>query len=148
MCIRDRYENNGISLRRINTDHTLQDALVNRSITLDSYYIRVNTAINGIDRSSGSGLNKLYINSAKSSGGDLIFATQNIQYEAVRPIVQTMALPGTTISAELKGISATSVDGSEISFIETEKTTINLDEDTYLPEPRICLLYTSPSPRD
>lgn len=132
-----KYENNGISLRRINTDHTLQDALVNRSITLDSYYIRVNTAINGIDRSSGSGLNKLYINSAKSSGGDLIFATQNIQYEAVRPIVQTMALPGTTISAELKGISATSVDGSEISFIETEKTTINLDEDTYLPEPRM-----------
>jgi hypothetical protein len=132
-----KYENNGISLRRINTDHALQDALVNRSITLDSYYIRVNTAINGVDRSSGSGLNKLYINSAKSSGGEFIYATQNIQYEAVRPIVQTMTLPGTTISAELKGISATSVDGNEISFIETEKTNINLDEDTYLPEPRM-----------
>lgn len=132
-----KYENNGISLRRINTDHTLQDALVNRPITLDSYYIRVNTAINGVDRSSGSGLNKLYINTTKSTGGDLIYATQNIQYEAVRPIVQTMALPGTSISAELKGISATSIDGNEISFVETEKTSINLDEDTYLPEPRM-----------
>jgi len=132
-----KYENNGISLRRINTDHTLQDALVNRPITLDSYYIRINTAINGVNRNSGSGLPKLYINNAKSSGGDMMFATQNIQYEAVRPIVQTMTLPGTAISAELKGITATSVDGNEISFEETQKTTINLDEDTYLTEPRM-----------
>ncbi len=124
-------------MRRINTDHTLQDALVNRPITLDSYYIRINTAINGVNRNSGSGLPKLYINNAKSSGGDMMFATQNIQYEAVRPIVQTMTLPGTAISAELKGITATSVDGSEISFEETQKTTINLDEDTYLTEPRM-----------
>ena len=132
-----KYENNGISLRRINTNHTLQDALVNRPITLDSYFIRVNTAINGVNRSSGSGLNKLYINSAKSSGGELIFATQNIQYEAVRPIVQTMALPGTSITAELKGIAATSIDGSEVSFVETAKTPINLSEDTFLPEARM-----------
>ena len=48
-----------------------------------------------------------------------------------------MALPGTDIKASLKGITATSIDGNEISFVETESTPINLTEDTYLPEPRM-----------
>lgn len=132
-----KYENNGISLRRINTNHYLQDALVNRGIGLDYYYIRLNTAINGTNRNSGVGFPKLYITTSKSSGGDAVSATQNIQYEAVRPIVQTLALPGTNISATLKGVTATSVDGNEISFEETAATPINLDEDTYLTEPRL-----------
>jgi len=132
-----KYENNGISLRRINRLHYLQDALVERPIDLDSYYIRVNTSENGVDRSSISGFPKLYINASKSSGGDSILATQNIQYETVNPIVQTMVLPGTSVKATLKGITGTSVDGEEISFVETEATPINLTEDTYLPEPRI-----------
>jgi hypothetical protein len=132
-----KYENNGISLRRINKLHYLQDALVERPVDLDSYYIRINTSENGIDRSSGSSFPKLYINSSKSSGGDAIQATQNIQYETVNPIVQTMVLPGTSVKATLKGITGTSVDGNEISFVETEATPINLSEDTYLPEPRI-----------
>jgi hypothetical protein len=132
-----KYENNGISLRRINRLHYLQDALVGRPIDLDSYYIRIDTSENGVDRSTGSGFPKLYINSSKSSGGETILATQNIQYETVNPIVQTMVLPGTSVKATLKGITGTSIDGNEISFVETEATPINLSEDTYLPEPRI-----------
>lgn len=132
-----KYENNGISLRRINKTHTLQDALVQRPINLDSYYIRVDTAQNGLDRSSGSTFPKLYINTSKSTGGDAIRATQNIQYEAVMPIIQTMVLPQTSLKATLKGISGTSVDGNEVSFVETESTPINLTEDTYLPQPRL-----------
>ena len=132
-----KYENNGFSLRRINAEHILSDSNTSRPITIDSYFIRVNTAQNGTDRSTGVGLSKLYANTSKSSGGELVYATQNIQYEAVRPIVQTMALPGTDIKASLKGITATSIDGNEISFVETESTPINLTEDTYLPEPRM-----------
>jgi hypothetical protein len=132
-----KYENNGISLRRINTTHYLQDSLVPRSIGLDYYHIKLNTAINGVDRSSGAPFPKLYITNSKSSGGDSVSATQNIQYEAVRPIVQSLVLPGTSLSASMKGITATSVDGNEISFEETSVTPVNLDEDTYLPEPRL-----------
>jgi hypothetical protein len=132
-----KYENNGISLRRINTNHYLQDSLVSRGIGLDYYYIRINTAANGVNRNTGSGFAKLYQTISKSSGGDRIHATQNIQYEAVRPIVQALNLPGTQTTATLKGITATSVDGNEISFQETEATPINLTEDTYLPEPRM-----------
>jgi hypothetical protein len=132
-----KYEIDGFSLRRINTNHTLSDAMGSRPITLDSYHIRVNTSTNGINRSTGVGFGCLYANSSKSAGGEQIFATQNIQYEAVRPIVQTMSLPGTDIKASVRGITATSVDGNEVSFVETEDTPINLAEDTYLPEPRI-----------
>ena len=48
-----------------------------------------------------------------------------------------MALPGTAIKAELKGISATSIDGNELSFEQTESTPINLNEDSYMPEARM-----------
>lgn len=132
-----KYEINGFSLRRINTDHSLSDALGTRPITLDSYNIRINTSTNGTDRSTGTGFSKLYATSSKSAGGSQILATQNIQYEAVRPIVQTMTLPGCDVKASIRGITATSIDGNEISFVETEDTSINLGEDTYLPEPRL-----------
>tara|TARA_B100000003_G_scaffold91492_1_gene82045 strand:- start:3864 stop:6329 length:2466 start_codon:yes stop_codon:yes gene_type:complete len=132
-----KYENNGISLRRINTDHFLSDALGTRPITIDDYFIRINTSTNGTDRSTGVGFPKLYAQSSKSTGGSQIFASQNIQFEAVRPIIQTMTLPGTAVQASLRGITATSIDGSEISFEQTESTSINLSEDTYLPEPRM-----------
>ena len=132
-----KYENSGISLRRVNTDHTLSDALVARSVAFDSYYIKIDTSKNGTDRSTGVGFPKLFINVNSSEGGPQVTATQNIQYEAVRPIVQTMALPGTSIKAELKGVSGTSIDGTELSFEQTDATPINLTEDTYLPEARI-----------
>jgi hypothetical protein len=132
-----KYENNGISLRRINKTHSLQDAVVQRPIGLDYYYIKIDTSLNGIDRSTGSGYPKLYINNSNSSGGDSVRATQNIQYEAVRPIVQTMTLPGTSIRATTKGSTGTSIDGSEVSFLQSESTPINLTENTYLPNPRI-----------
>ena len=48
-----------------------------------------------------------------------------------------MTLPGTSVQASLRGITATSIDGSEISFEQTESTSINLSEDTYLTEPRM-----------
>ena len=48
-----------------------------------------------------------------------------------------MTLPGTSVQASLRGITATSIDGNEISFEQTESTSINLSEDTYLTEPRM-----------
>ena len=135
-----KYENNGISLRRINKSHYLQDALVTRPIDIDSYYIRIDTSKNGVDRSTASEFTNLYINSSKSSGGDSIHATQNIQYEVINPIIQNMILPDTSITATLKGISGTSIDGNQgnqVSFLESETFEVNLSENTYLLSPNI-----------
>ena len=133
-----KYEVNGVSLRRINKTHTLQDATPARSITLDSYYLKLDmSATNGTDRSTGIGFPKLFINESKSAGGAEINATQNIQFEAVKPIVQTMVLPNTSVKAELKSTTAQSIDGPESSFVETETVPINMDEDTFLDSPRM-----------
>jgi hypothetical protein len=79
----------------------------------------------------------LYIPETKSCGGNLINATQNIQFEAVRPIVQTMVLPSTNITATIKTTTATSISGNEVSFIETDSAPLNLNTHTYFNTPRL-----------
>ena len=141
-----KYELNGISLRRINTIHKLQDATVNDPIDLDYYTIKINTSQDGktqslplgqVDRSVGTVFPKLYINQSKSAGGNIINATQNIQYEIVRPNIQTMILNGTNISAKMRTVSGTSVDGSENSFEDRGYVDISLNRNNYFNSPRI-----------
>ena len=133
-----KYENSGVSLRRINKIHSLQDTVVNDNPNLDSYYIKLNMSQNGINRSVDNGnVPKLHINETKSSGGRNIYASQNIQYELIRPIVQTLTLPGTDISAFVRTTTATSVSGNEISFADSGFTQIDLNTNNYFSQPRL-----------
>jgi len=141
-----KYELNGISLRRINTTHSLQDSTISDSIDLDYYTIKIDTSQDGktqslplgqVDRSLGTNFPKLYANQSKSTGGNLINATQNIQYEIVRPNIQTMILNGTNISAKMRTVSGTSVDGNENSFEDKGYADIGLDKNNYFNSPRI-----------
>lgn len=141
-----KYELNGISLRRINTTHTLQDSTVSDSIDLDYYTIKIDTSQDGktqslplgqVDRSLETDFPKLYANQSKSAGGNSINATQNIQYEIVRPNIQTMILNGTNISAKMRTVSGTSVSGDENSFEDKGYTDISLDKNNYFNSPRI-----------
>ena len=141
-----KYELNKVSLRRINTTHTLQDATVTDPIGLDYYNIKIDMGQDGktdplpngqVDRSVGSSFPKLYINETKSSGGFEATATQNIQYEILRPVVQTQVLNGTTLKSKIRTVSGTSVDGSEISFVDKGFEEISLDKNNYLNSPRL-----------
>jgi hypothetical protein len=132
-----KYELGGVSLRRINTTHQLQDATVSNPIGLDYYHVRVGMSTNGIDRTVGTSIPKLYLNSTKSTGGSNINATQNIAFEVARPIVQTVVHPETQLNAEIKTTSGTSISGSEISFENEEFVPLSLDEDNYFSTPRI-----------
>ena len=141
-----KYELNKISLRRINTIHTLQDSNVDDSIGLDYYNIKINTSQSGktdplpygqVDRSSGTTFPKLYIKETKSTGGISIKATQNIQYELIRPNIQHLILNGTYITSRVRTVSGTSVDGNEISFIDKGFQQISLNQDNYFDNPRI-----------
>ena len=93
-------------MRRINTNHTLQDSTVTDDIELDYYHIKVDMSQDGktdslpngqVDRSDGTSFPKLYINESKSTGGNTINATQNIQFEIARPNIQVMSLNGTNV---------------------------------------------------
>jgi hypothetical protein len=132
-----KYENNNISLRRINKTHNLQDSTVTNSIGLDYYYLKLDMSSNGVDRSVGTSFPKLFIDQSKSTGGSNVHATQNIQFELVKPILQTLVLPKTNIKGEIRTISGTSISGNEQSFVEKEYVPLNLNEETYFESPRI-----------
>jgi hypothetical protein len=132
-----KYELNQISLRRINKIHSLQDATVDNSIGLDYYYLKLDTSSNGVDRSVGTSFPKLFIAETKSAGGSDINATQNIQFEIVKPILQSLILPQTNIKGQIKTITGTSVSGNEISFEEMGYVSMDLEEETYFNSPRL-----------
>lgn len=141
-----KYELNGISLRRINTTHTLQDATVVDPIGLDYYTIKIDTTQNGktedlpygqVDRSVGTGYPKLYANESMSTGGPIVKASQNIQYEYIVPNIQTMQVAGTFITAEMRTLSGTSVGGQETSFVDLGFLSIELGKPNYFTSPRI-----------
>jgi hypothetical protein len=133
-----KYELNGISLRRINKTHNLSDITTSNSITFDSYTIKLDTSSNtGIARSTSSGYPTLYLNQTKSAGGYNIKASQNMPFEIITPMVQNVTVTGTSLSSEMRTISASSISGNEIPFIDTGFDNITLNQVNYLDSPRM-----------
>lgn len=141
-----KYELNGISLRRINKTHTLQDSTITDSIDFDYYTIKIDTSSAGktaelpqgqVDRSVGTSFPKLFINDTKLTGGNKITATQNIQFEIARPLIQALTLNGTDVSARVRTVSGTSVDGLESSFLDQGYEEIDLNKNNYFDSPRL-----------
>jgi len=141
-----KYEVAGISLRRINKVHTLQDSNIGRSIDLDYYYIKIDTSSAGktdslpfgqVDRSGAGIFPALYANQTKTTGGSNIYATQNIAFEIVRPVIQTMDLSGTELKAKIRTISGSSIDGNEAIYNDNGYEDISLNSNSYLTSPRV-----------
>jgi hypothetical protein len=132
-----KYELGGVSLRRINKTHNLDDATVSNPITFDSYNIKLNMGLSGVGRSDGLSYPKLYMNQTKSAGGYSIKATQNIPFELITPVVQNLTVQGTSISAEVRTVSGSSISGNEIPFVDQGFETVSLNKTNYLSSPRI-----------
>ena len=132
-----KYELGGVSLRRINTSHNLGDATILNPISFDSYYLKIKTNENGVDRSTGINYPKLYLNQSRSVGGSNVKATQNIPFEIITPNVQNTTVTGTSISAELRTVSGSSVSGSEIPFIDQGFESITINKANYLDSTRV-----------
>mgnify|MGYP002640624080 CR=1 FL=1 len=144
-----KYEFNGISLRRINRTHSFADVDVNKyPISLDSYYVKLNTESNGTDRKFISP--KLFFNDTKSggtydlddsaSGSNTISgpkATQNIQFDSIKPNIQTMIPEKTSISAKVRTFSGQSINGNEDTYVSKEFQSISLNSNNYLSTPSI-----------
>ena len=132
-----KYELNGVSLRRINKVHNLENVTVSDPITFDSYNIKLDMGSSGVGRSDGLSYPKLYANKTKSTGGYSIKATQNIPFELITPVVQNLTVQGTSINAEVRTVSGSSISGNEIPFIDQGFETISLNKTNYLSSPRI-----------
>jgi hypothetical protein len=134
-----KYELNNISLRRINKVHIMADTNPNLRVGLDEYYLKVDTASDGIvrDGSVANGFPILRFDKTADSGGNNVIATQNIQFEAITPNIQFITPPQTDISARVRTVSATSVGGNEESFVDKGFEQINLNQINYFKNPRL-----------
>ena len=134
-----KYELGGVSLRRINTTHDISDT----DISLDGYYIEFDrTSAKGVDRSSDSvvlpNTPQLSFISNNTLGGSEVLATQNIQYNGVVPNYGILN-PGslTSVSANIRTVSGTSVSGNEVSFIDNGYEPVELNKLNLLNSTRI-----------
>lgn len=107
-----KYEFNNVSLRRINRTHNVSTI---ESPSIDSYYINI---------PAGPAFA-----ASKFGGGSNVYATKNKPYSSIE-VNQYFSnkFNNTNISASLRSISATSVDGSEVSFDDLGYSPIDLND--------------------
>jgi len=144
-----KYEFNGISLRRINRTHSFADVDINKyPITLDSYHVKVKTDEKGKDRRFGPP--KLFFSETKTGGTyDLNVvapgantisgpkASQNIQFDSLRPNIQSLLPETTSLDAKIRTVTGKSVNGTELPFSAKEFESISLNSNNYFDNPRI-----------
>jgi len=136
-----KYELSGVSLRRINKTHSLSSSnqILNNSI--DEYYLKLDTANSSVgivrDGSVANGFPILRFAKTKQVGGINATATQNIAFETIRPNIKFLALDKTQVSARLRTVSGTSVNGTESSFADQGFDEISLNQINYFNSPRI-----------
>jgi len=152
-----KYELGGVSLARINRTHLLSDVtdVDPNPITFDSYTVKLDTsaltsAQTGLPfsapnrQSDGSAASnpKLYFNDTKSAGGFNAHATQNIPFQIIQPNVAHVTVPGTTISAKMRTLTASSLggglgQGTDVPFLDAGSEAITLNKSNYLTSTRM-----------
>lgn len=131
-----KYELNGVSLRRINTTFNINSLYP----TSDGYFVQigVGTAGGNTDRSTDNGFPALAFATQGNVGGSNIFATENIQFDALIPNYNVIT-PGdqTSVSGSIRTISGTSMGGNESSFIDQGFQNVQLNSLNRLTTTRI-----------
>ena len=135
-----KYELSGVNLKRINKTHALSDVTVSDPIGFDSYNVKldmseilsVGSNTQNVSRAVDSGYAKLFIAESKSTGGFNVRASQNMPYEVITPCVQNMCVRGTSLEGEIRTVSATSLSGNEIPWVDVGFESISINEINYL----------------
>jgi len=129
-----KYEYSGVSLRRINTEHDVSGLLRD----IDEYHIQIDR---GSSRGSDDGINNIpqvSFREEASGGGKNVYASRNIQYDAVRPIFDATTFgPGDFISLQLRTVTGTSPNGSESAYVDGGLTNIDFNRTTQFDTTRI-----------
>tara|TARA_Y100000593_G_scaffold26117_1_gene51939 strand:+ start:19075 stop:26259 length:7185 start_codon:yes stop_codon:yes gene_type:complete len=135
-----KYEFNGVSLTGINTTHSMPTNATLQSLkTTDSYFLEIARGAgrpNLLDRSTG--INQISFTNEKFGGGNIAVGSQNFQYDAFIPAINTFTpSTATTISSQLRSVSGTSEGGSEISFVDQGYESVEFNELNQLSTPRL-----------
>lgn len=127
------YELNGISLTRINTQHNLpSDTALTSQRDFDTYHLQ-------IDRGSRtSGDSQLSFTDENTLGGTGASASKNVQFNNIATRFNVFT-PGetTSITSQIRTVSATSAGGSEVSFLDQGYESIELNNNNELETTRM-----------
>tara|TARA_B100000965_G_scaffold42898_1_gene31455 strand:- start:3479 stop:11128 length:7650 start_codon:yes stop_codon:yes gene_type:complete len=123
----EKYELGGVSMRRISVKGG--QTIANEDIGLDHYHVKIDASTNGQpgkDRSGDEDFDgvtypELSFKNDSFVGGSNVKASKNIAYSAIVPRYDTMTPSGidgssTSITASIRNVSGSSVDGTEASF--------------------------------
>ena len=111
-----KHEMSGISLRRFNKEFNFSDTTTFESNNSKLYYLKLDMSENGVDRSTGTGYPKLFIDENSIVGGPRVSATQNILFNSLTSNIQTFVPNFCNVSASVRTITGTSINGNETSF--------------------------------
>lgn len=130
------YESNGVSLRRINTIHDVPATNYTYDYSnINNYFLEFDRSIH-TDRSAGYSM--LNFESQKGFGGNNAIASQNHQFSTIEPFFSYITPgKGTAINAQIRTISGTSADGSEVSFLDLGYQPIQLNSPNTFTTPRM-----------
>ena len=132
------YEAAGVSLVGINTVHTIPtNTTLKNASNIDNYYLEVNrTALDPLNQRTGNSL--LCFRDEKAFGGKNTKISQNHQFSAFEPQINFITPgTGTEMTSNVRTISGTSSDGSEVSFIDKGFEPTSLNQFTFFDSPRL-----------
>jgi hypothetical protein len=128
-----KYELNGVSLRRINKTHDMGS--IDR--TIDGYYIQIDRSNRDTDDTPNQEP-QLSFNTNSLVGGNVVEATQNVQFNYIAPSIELIT-PGdqTNASASIRTVSGTSINGTEVSFLDQGFEAVGVNTINQLETPRL-----------
>tara|TARA_B100001250_G_scaffold12562_1_gene10957 strand:- start:1943 stop:9496 length:7554 start_codon:yes stop_codon:yes gene_type:complete len=139
-----KYELSDVNLLRINKTHDLASTTATgkgEAIGFDHYNLEVDMSTtfndNNTSRAVGTSFPNLYLNNTKSTGGNAIQASQNIAYDLINPAIQTLSVPGTTMTGEIRTVTSQSIDGNELPWVDNGFESITLNDNNWMNSPRL-----------
>ena len=115
-----KYEVSGVSLLKVNKEHNIDP----REKTFNSYHVKLSDTTKSF-------------NSTRPVGGKNVEVSQNIPFEYINPNFNMINPSGTSITANIKTTSGTSLSGSEASFNDLGMESVTFNKLNRLDSPRI-----------
>jgi len=134
-----KYEFNNVSLRRINTVHNLSEVTKENPLAIDHYHIKLNMAENGTNRTGAGGtfIPKTNYLTDGHTNVQTAKGTYNIPYSVIVPDITSTSPEGAYILASARSISETSVDGTEVAFIDQGYQDVQFNKKNYFETQRM-----------
>ena len=129
------YTLNGVGLRRVNKTHSTT-SIMDSPKDLDKYYLQFDRTTEDTKRDTADLM--LNFTNENSLGGSNIYSSKNLQFNTIHPRINVITPgEGTTITGQIRTVSGTSAGGNESSFIDKGYESVEINDTTRLPSPRI-----------